>query len=125
MAIADIMQKPEKASTLFKEARALITKMSSFEDRYNHYKHLADICAYTDKQLSKDCLQQAWNETTPMDLADLPKYRRRIIDLAHRIDPEFAASLASESDDDPGREFARRQAKERIELLKQREQVFR
>ncbi|PKN35610.1 MAG: hypothetical protein CVU61_01960 [Deltaproteobacteria bacterium HGW-Deltaproteobacteria-19] len=123
MAIADIMQKPEKASTLFKEARALITKMSSFEDRYNHYKHLADICAYTDKQLSKDCLQQAWNETTPMDLADLPKYRRRIIDLAHRIDPEFAASLASESDDDPGREFARRQAKERIELLKQREQV--
>lgn len=77
-----------------------------------------------DKPLSKECLKLAWKETLPMDITTLPNSRRRIIDFAHRIDPEFASSLASESDDDPGRELAREQAKQRLELLKRRERVY-
>ena len=112
-----------KAIQLFKEAKALIPKIATFEDRCGHYEDLAKLCADVDKHLSKDCLRQAWNETMPMDSTDLPKSRRRIIDFAHRIDPEFAGSLASESDDDPGREWARTQTKRQIELLKLRERV--
>jgi hypothetical protein len=112
-----------KATSLFKEAKALIPKISTFEDRYDRYVGLAKMCVDVDKQLSKDCLRQAWAETLPMDYAELPKSRRRIIDFAHRLDPEFAASLASETDDDPGREFARSQTKKRLELMKLRERA--
>lgn len=125
MGIGAAMPSKESANAfeLFKEAKALIPKISTIEDRCGHYEELAKLCADVDKPLSKDCLRQAWNDTMPMNPAELPKSRRRIIDFAHRIDPEFAGSLASESDDDPGREFARSQTRRQLELLKLREKV--
>jgi hypothetical protein len=84
---------------------------------------LAKVSADFDKALSKECLRQAWDETSPLNPNELPKARRRIIDFAHRLDPEFAGSLASESDKDPGRELAREQTKERLDLLKLRERI--
>lgn len=112
-----------KAVALLKEAKALIPQIATFEDRCGRYEFLAEVSADFDKTLSKDCLRQAWGETVPLDPNELPKARRRIIDFAHRLDPEFAASLASESDDDPGREFARLQTKERLDTLKLRERI--
>jgi len=112
-----------KAVALLQEAKSLIPQIATFEDRCNRYERLAKLSADLDKGLSKECLRQAWSETMPLDPDEFPKARRRIIDFAHRLDPEFAASLASESDDDPGRDFARAQAKRRLELLKLRERV--
>lgn len=112
-----------KAIVLLQEAKGLIPQIATLEDRCGRYEDLAELSADVDKGLSKECLRQAWNEAMPLDPGELPKARRRIIDFAHRLDPEFAASLASESDDDPGREFARAQAKQRIELLKLRARV--
>lgn len=112
-----------KAILLFQEARALIPRISTLEDRFDRLETLAKQSARIDKQISKDCLRQAWNETMPLDPTELPKARRRIIDFAHRLDPEFAASLASETDDDPGREFARTQTRQRLEMLKLRETI--
>lgn len=112
-----------KAVALLQEAKSLIPQIATFEDRCGRYEVLAKLSADLDKRLSKECLRQAWSETMPLEPEELPKARRRIIDFAHRLDPEFAASLASESDDDPGREFARAQAKQRLELLRLRERV--
>ncbi len=112
-----------KAILLLQEAKALIPQISTLEDRCDRFETLAKLSANIDKQMSKDCLRQAWNETMPLDPTELPKARRRIIDFAHRLDPEFAAGLASETDDDPGREFARTQAKQRLEMLKLRERI--
>jgi len=109
-----------KALSLLKEAKLLIPKISFFEDRISRYENLAKVSADIDRVLSKESLRQAWQETIPMEL---PNVRRRIIDFAHRLDPEFAGSLAAESDDDPGREFARSLVKRRIESLKIRERL--
>src|SRR5207247_745867 len=112
-----------KAVRLAQEAKALIPQIGTYEDRHSRYKTLAELSADFDKQLSKECVRLAWNETIPLDPEDLPKARRKLIDFAHRLDPEFAASLASETDDDPGRELARAQVRQRLESLKLRKTV--
>lgn len=120
--IAGELPSKENASaiSLLKEAQSLIPQISFFEDRVNRYEHLAKVSADIDRVLSKECLRQAWQETISKDL---PMARRRIIDFAHRLDPEFAGSLAAESDDDPGRELARSRTTRRIESLKIRERI--
>jgi len=112
-----------KAQTLLREAKDQIPNIATFEDRCGRYEHLAKLSADVDKQLSKECLRQAWRETIPLDPGELPTARRRIIDFAHRLDPDFAATLASELDEDPGRDLARKQAEKRIEVLKLRDLV--
>jgi len=123
--IASAMPSKEKtyAISLIQEAKTLIPQISIFYDRISRYEYLAQVTADIDKGLCKECLRQAWQETIPMEPSDFPKVRRSIIDFAHRLDPDFAASLAGESDNDPGREFARAQTKQRLELLNARERL--
>lgn len=123
--IAEAMPIKENANAILfmQEAKKIIPQIPIFDDRISRYEYLAKVSAETDKGLSKECLRQAWQETLPMDPDDVPKVRRSIIDFAHRLDPEFAATLAAESDNDPGREFARAQTKQRLELLKTRERL--
>lgn len=116
-------KKYSKALDLLREANKLIPLIAALEDRIDHYERLARLSFDIDKQLSKACLRQAWGETMPLETDKLPKARQRIIDFAHRLDPEFAASLASESDDDPVRELAREKTRERLKLLKMREDI--
>jgi len=125
MGIAAAMPSKEsaKAILLLNEARALIPQISTLQDRCNRYESLAQFSVDINKQLSKDCLRQIWKETIPSDQSELPEARRRIIDFAYRLDPEFAAGLASETDNDPGRDFAREQTIKRIDTLKLREKI--
>lgn len=125
MKIAAAMPTKQKtlAVQLMQDAKLLIPQIPFFEDRFGHYETLAKLSVDIDKSFSKDCLRLAWNETTPLNPSELPKARQRIIDFAHRLEPEFASTLASETDDDPGREFARNQVKRRLQTLKLREQA--
>lgn len=116
-------KKLSEAMILLQEAKSLIPQISTFEDRCDRLELLAKLSADIDKQMSKDCIRQAWSETMPQAPTELPKTRRRIIDFAYRLDPDFAAALASETDDDPGRSFARMKAKQRLEVLKMREKL--
>ena len=111
------------AIQLMQDAKTLIPQIPFFEDRCSHYETLARLSVDIDKLFSKDCLRQAWNETNPLSVEELPKARQRIIDFAYRLEPEFASTLASETDDDPGREFARNQVKQRLQTLTLREQA--
>jgi hypothetical protein len=125
MQVAAVM--PSKLKTeaiqLMQDAKALICDIPFFEDRYGHYEALARLSVDLDKKFSKECLRQAWVETNPLSAAELPKARQRIIDFAHRLDPEFASTLASETDTDPGRDFARAQIKQRLSTLTLRQQA--
>ncbi|MEZ5326983.1 MAG: hypothetical protein R3F19_18185 [Verrucomicrobiales bacterium] len=111
------------AIATFVEAKARVPSIPFFEDRLHHLEHLAESALAVDKQLSKDCIKDAWLETIPLDQSGLPHARTRLIDFAHRVDPEFASSLASEIGADPGRDYARREANERIELLKAKQEL--
>ncbi|MCD2453593.1 hypothetical protein GO003_024745 [Methylicorpusculum oleiharenae] len=125
MQVAAAMPNKQKtlALELMQDAKLLIPDIPFFEDRCSHYETLAKLSVDIDRRFSKDCLRQAWSETNPLNAAELPKIRKRIIDFAHRLDPEFAATLASETDDDPGRDFARNQVNRRLQTLNLREQA--
>ncbi len=112
-----------KAVQLAQDAKALIPHIPFFEDRCSRYETLANLSAGIDKSLSKECILQAWNEANPLNAVELPKARQRIIDFAHRLDPEFAATLASETDEDPGRDSARKEAKQRLQTLNLRKEI--
>lgn len=121
---AKLPQRERKlAIATFAEAKARVSSIPFFEDRLHHLEHLAESALDVDKQLSKECIKDAWLETMPQDQSDLPHARTRLIDFAHRVDPEFASSLASEIGPDPGRDHARREASERIELLKAKQEL--
>lgn len=47
----------------------------------------------------------------------LSQSQRRILDLAHKLDPSYAASLAELIDDDPARMTSRRDVKQHLQLL--------
>src|SRR5260370_36886524 len=51
--------------------------------------------------------------TSNGDEQDIRKSQRKLIDLAYRIDPDFAALMASRMDDDPARD----QLKRRMHIL--------
>lgn len=125
MQIAASMPSKQKldAIQLMQDAKALIPNIPFFEDRFGHYETLAKLSVEIDKKFSKDCLRQAWNETNPLSAAELPKARQRIIDFAHRLDPDFASTLASETDIDSGRDIARAQVKQRLSTLELRQQA--
>lgn len=106
------------ALATFSEAKSRIPLIPFFEDRLHHLEHLAKCSLDVDKEFSKECIRGAWRESMPLDQTDLPQARNRLIDFAHRIDPEFASSLASEIGEDPGRDYARSEAADRLELLK-------
>lgn len=98
-------------------------QIAFWEDRCSHYESLAKLSADIDKEFSKDCLREAWNETVPLNPNEFPEARRRIIDFAHRLNSDFAATLASETETDPGRDFARNQTNQQIKLLNLREKA--
>jgi hypothetical protein len=49
--------------------------------------------------------------------------QKRVIDLAHRIDPNFAASIASLIDNDPARAKARKELMERLRILNIKKEI--
>lgn len=125
MIVAKNMPKKIKdtAVNVMKEAFLMIPSIPFIEDRLHHFENLAQMSSELDKELSKDIVKLAWRETIPQGSYDMPNARKRLIDFAHRLDEEFASSLASELNVDQGRELARREANERIEVLKLRENI--
>lgn len=118
---------PNKYQTLsfqcIQNSKALIPQIPFFEDRLNHYETLAEVSENIDKNFSKECLRLAWKEANPLSDTKLPKARERIIDSAYRLDPDFATILASETDNDPGRDLARNEVKQRLQTLTLRKQA--
>ena len=125
MSVAENMPRQEKRQALqiFTEAKERIPEIPFFEDRIHHLENLATAALEVDKDFSKACVKAAWSETMTMNQSELPRARKRLIDFAHRLDPNFASSLASEASDDPGRDYARHQAREHIEIIKMRESI--
>lgn len=85
-------------------------------DRLSRLGHLASIAADFDVGLAKRCLEEAFRLSLDTK-HDLIAQQRRMIDLADRIDPEFAKSLLGQLETDPA--VSRRRA------LQQRHQLNR
>ena len=112
---ADISQRV----ALLKEVKTMAEGIPSILDRADRFELLAEEARDIDLTLCKQLIRAAISSTQAVDDDEAKSVRRRMVDLAHRIDPELAGTLASSFDDDR----ARAEARERIELEDMRRKI--
>ncbi|MBW6474130.1 MAG: hypothetical protein K0B14_13475 [Anaerolineaceae bacterium] len=87
---------------LINDAVDLINCIPSDYDRINRYELLSQI-SLNDRNLAQKLLRAGMELLVKKDDPDYLSTQRRFIDLAYKIDTNFAAELASVADDDPAR----------------------
>jgi hypothetical protein len=104
---------------ILKEAGEVIKTIPVHLEKMEKYQYLASRALDTDSSLSKQYIEAAMACTSNEDEQDIRKSQRKLIDLAYRIDPDFAALMASRLDDDPARDEVR----QRIRILEARRKL--
>ncbi len=105
---------------LLETAKALIGQIPITLDKVEHYRTFASRIQEIEPALCKECLQLSMKATAGNESRDMHATRRQIIDLAYRVDQQFAESLVELVDDDP----ARTRLKKRLEVLKLKNQML-
>ena len=103
---------------LLNDSKELMKQVSSEYDRLDRYEAIAEIAWEYDSSISKACIQSVFQESSNTDDRAIREKQRDIIDLAYRIDPEFASSLASVADTDPARLRIKSRVDNRVKYLK-------
>lgn len=96
---------------LFKEAQETTDLIPTITDQVDRYEYMGRLLLGIDNAMCKRFLTQALHGTLRWKGDDASRARRSIVDLAYRIDPDFASSLASAIDDDPAKKRITRQVK--------------
>lgn len=119
-AIAKAMQSSSISEKLqlLSEAEKITATIPSIIDRAGHYEVLASSARQIDAAFTRKMLEIAMKTAISSDDPAIDNIRRRLIDLAYRIDSELATKLASQIDDDPARLRAKLVVKETMEALK-------
>jgi hypothetical protein len=123
--IAEAMPSREKAlrNALLAEARGDLKDVPSAQDRATRLLTLAEAQTVSDPLTFRDLLREAMRETLGVSGGAIDRVQRRMVDLAHRIDPKFAASLVALADDDPARLLRRQKLREELRILNARKSL--
>jgi tetratricopeptide (TPR) repeat protein len=104
---------------LLKKSEALIGQLPSEVDRVERYQWLANMTHFDEPVLGRRFVMLALQSTFVVrDQEKAVEYQREAIELAHRIDPDYADQLARALDDDPGKKRARAEARRHLQVLK-------
>lgn len=107
-----------RQTELLKETKAIIDGLPSIFDRIEHYELFASLAWMANNSLSRECLQTAMKKATESDNPDYYNVQRKLIDLAHRLDPDLASTLASLADEDEARLKVRQNLKQQMKVNK-------
>ncbi len=93
-----------------RKAKVLADQIQCALDRASRYETIAESAAEIDPTLCKDCVREAFGILPRSDDSEVRSLKAEIVDFAHQIDPDWAATLAASLDNDP----ARTEVRERI-----------
>jgi hypothetical protein len=100
------------------EALSLFNQVPSAIDKINRLINLSDGSSKDAISIAKQSLKAAMLMTLHMSDENVARgLRRRIIDIADKIKPEFADELADAIDQDEARKAARLEVKQRVSML--------
>jgi len=105
-------------ASLLSAAFQQICAIPSGLDQIDRYLGLAEDVQGIDGALSKNCATQAATVIS-RSANDVDDQRRRLVDIAHRIDDQFAKAIIEKFDDDEARQSAQAQ----VRLLEIRDAV--
>jgi hypothetical protein len=114
----------EKRCNALNEAYALANGLPSSIEKSNHLHLLSIASALFNPIQSKNYLKEAFEFVLKDPKMNTRERMKGIIDTAYRIDPEFASSLASLIVDDEATIEAKQTVRDRLELLKTKEQMM-
>ncbi|MCP4457922.1 MAG: hypothetical protein GY816_07860, partial [Cytophagales bacterium] len=108
-----------KQRQIITNAISLIDNLPADFDRIDRYIALVDTIRRHNSDLAKKCLKSAMEFSIKLNEYNLMyPNQRRILDVAHRIDPSYAASLTSLVDDDLARGKSKAGVESYLQLLK-------
>lgn len=110
-----------RRSDLLKEVMTILSSIPSAYDRVIEYQVVARSLFSMDRSVCQDCLKAAMELTKQSKTENMYSQQRQIIDLAYRIDKEFAGKLVELVDDDPARNAHKRRLQRDLEILRLRE----
>ncbi|PLT28207.1 hypothetical protein [Peribacillus deserti] len=109
--------KIEKTKEILSETEAIIKDIPVTIDKIQLYESIGVDAFIKDQTLSRKYLKLGMEESLKKDTKEIYPVQRRIIDIAHRINPEFSASLVSLTDDDPTKKRTKIKLNEEIKTL--------
>jgi len=107
----------------FAEAEQLIDRISVSYDRVARCQDLGSMLREFDPVAAKRLLERGLRGGLDLTGADGARIQRSIIDVAYKMDPELARSLASIADADPARVAVRARLQERLRQLDVRKKL--
>lgn len=100
-----------------------IPQIPTVYDRAERLSMLAHSVKSIDNKLCRDTIKIAMKETHACDDDSVDKLQKSLVDFAHRIDPELAASLIDKFDRDPARLRQREKLQTEVRLLNQKSKL--
>jgi len=117
---SNLRKNKEQRDNLLDDVEKIIKQIPSKIDQVSRKIHIANLFADKNTSISKKSLKSAMvftKEEGEDEGKAISQRQKNIIDLAHKIDPNFASSLINLMDNDPARNNARNPIKERLTLL--------
>jgi hypothetical protein len=106
------------------ECIRLIESFPSDVDRFELLETIARECWNVESSISKKAITLAMKVPILRDVGKSIEQKRRIIDLANKLDPELASSMASLLSDDPARSSLERTTREQLEFLNLKDRLL-
>jgi hypothetical protein len=116
-------QKEKRRELTFEKAKKYCDEIPSLIDRISRYEEFAGMTFSIDPKISKYYMRKAMLQTDKSDKPETYRIQRKVIDMAHKMDPELAGSLASLIDDDEAR-LAKKRLKKQIEILDMKKSII-
>jgi hypothetical protein len=107
--VAAASRDPKERASILSETENAIRAIPMLVDQVDHYRLTGAHLVGVDKTASKSFLRTGLQFSLRGKGAKIVRSRRAIVDLAYRVDAEFASKLASSIDDDPAKDRVRRQ----------------
>lgn len=115
---ATVKQQKERRE-LLREAQQVVDSIPMLTDRLDRYELMSQLLSDIDKPLSKEILRKAVELSFKGEGASVEERRKSLLDAAYHLDPDFATSLASATDNDP----AKKRMERHLEVYKISESV--
>jgi hypothetical protein len=104
---------------LLSQAEQFAGQIPSEFDKAHRFQWLAQMTVREEPAISRRFVKAAFQCALALrDETRATEQQKQAIELAHRLDPDYANQLARSLDDDPAKKRARAEAKERIEFMK-------
>jgi hypothetical protein len=112
------------AQDLYAKAISIVDNLPSVYDKASRYEGFAEQLLHSEKTIAKECINKAIYVGIPTDDPSLHDTHKSLVDIAYRIDPSFASTVASMIDDDPARLVSRYSMGKKIKELELKNEVL-